>query len=163
MNNATYEECKDACQAGQYTFCRWVKNTLCDANGVCDGPNAVTIENCGRPIPTLTEWGLIIFTLLGISFGAIFIRRRQTVFAGAGDGNSQFTERTGSTLFAFPLYIKVLAVMLTVAAVGFAVATWWLGSVSMVDVCGTLTCAVISAYLVHLWILSKRESKEKPE
>jgi hypothetical protein len=116
-----------------------------------------------RDIPTLSEWGLIIFSLLGLTFGAIFIRRRHAVLAAVGAGSGQFTERAGAALFVLPLYIKVLAAMLTVAVVGFVLVTWGLGPVSAVDVGGTLTCAVIVAYLVHLWILSSRESKTKPE
>jgi hypothetical protein len=114
----------------------------------------------GEPIPTLSEWSLIIFTLLGLTFGAIFIRRRQSILAGVGGDGIQSTNGSRATLFVPSLYAKVLVATLALVAIGITIAIWWFGSLSATDIGGTLTSTVILAYIVHLWILSRRESKE---
>ncbi len=78
MDDATYDECVDACRAGQYTWCRWTPAHLCDA-GVCDGPGAQMITDCAGQIPTVTEWGLITLALALLTAGAVVAYRRRAV------------------------------------------------------------------------------------
>ena len=129
-------------------------NNLSAPSTEANGPQLVFFE-----IPTLTEWGLIIFALLGLTFGAVFIRRRHSVLAGVGVDDNQFVKRSGVAIFVLSLYIKILTMMLTITAIGFAILTWWFGSFSPVDICGTLTCVAIVAYLVHLCIVSKMDGR----
>jgi len=57
----------------------------------------------------------------------------------------------------FPLvpktFVKVLAVVLLLVAIGFAIVIWIAGKISTTDVVGTLISAVIFAYLVHLYLI----------
>jgi hypothetical protein len=81
MNNATYDECVAACEAGAYTWCRWTPAEMCDFDEVCDGPNAVLIEGCADPIPTVSQWGLIVLALLLLIAGTIVALRRRPALA----------------------------------------------------------------------------------
>ena len=50
-----------------------------------DGLCAETCEECDNPIPTVSEWGLVVMTLLGLTVGTIvFARRRMRGTASAG-------------------------------------------------------------------------------
>ena len=56
----------------------------------CDAGGSVKVDvnhnHCVRPIPTVSEWGLIVMTLLLLTAGTIVIRRvktRQPTVAGA--------------------------------------------------------------------------------
>jgi hypothetical protein len=72
MNDATLPECENACQAGQYQFCRWTPNQQCTPEQVCDGPGAVII-NCA--IPTMSTWGLVALAVLLVAVGIVLVVR----------------------------------------------------------------------------------------
>jgi hypothetical protein len=109
-------------------------------------------------IPTVPEWGLIIFTLLLLTVGTIFIQRR-VMIAGANGGTMQLSQPTNAPLFVPPVFAKVLAATITLALVGFATVVWLAGSITPTDAGGTLISAVIVAYMVHLWIASGNRSQ----
>jgi len=45
-----------------------------------NGP--ATVSTCAEePIPTMSEWGLMIFGLLVLNLGVIFLRRRESILA----------------------------------------------------------------------------------
>jgi len=55
-------------------------------------------------------------------------------------------------LFIAPIFSKVLAVVLLIAAAGLTAVGLLQGSISTLDIGGTLLSSVIVAYIVHLWI-----------
>lgn len=59
----------------------------------------------------------------------------------------------GNPPFFVPaLFLKVFAAVLAAVLVGFLIIYVVLGPLTGVDVAGTLVCAPIAAYLVHLWL-----------
>lgn len=61
------------------------------------------------------------------------------------------------------LFSKVLAAILAISFVGILVSVWIYGHVTKLDLGGTLICAVIIAYIVHLWIYYGRKSEDAEE
>lgn len=108
------------------------------------------------PIPTLSEWGLIILALLLLSVGTVFIVKSPLVeFAGGtGTGAQDFKGRV-LLLWAPAVFRRVVIGAVVMALVGLAGAIWALGTVSAVDVAGTMISTVIVSYWVHLLILSR--------
>lgn len=102
-------------------------------------------------IPTLSQWGLIIFTLLMLSVTMVFVYRRQNVLAIAGNVDTQEKQ----SLFDKSLYFKVLAIVLLFAVAGMAVAKLYYGTISITDSLGTIASASIVAYMVHLWKMKR--------
>ena len=107
--------------------------------------------------PTLPQWGLIALPLLLLTAGTIVIGRRQVAMAGTEGSLAQLSRSLGSPLFVRDLFLKTLAGTLALAIAGLAVAIWLFGSVSSLDLAGTLVCAVIVAYIAHLWIVTVRD------
>ncbi len=105
-----------------------------------------------NPIPTLSQWGLIIFTLLMLSVTMVFVYKRQNALAVAGNAYSQ----ESPSLFDRSLFFKVLSIVLLFAAAGMAAAKLYYGTISITDSLGTFASAGIVAYMVHLWKM-KRE------
>jgi hypothetical protein len=55
-------------------------------------------------------------------------------------------------VFIPALFMKVLVAVLAAVLVGFVVIYAVMGPLTGVDIAGTLVCAPIVAYLVHLWL-----------
>jgi hypothetical protein len=68
-------------------------------------------------------------------------------------------------IFIPSLFSKVLAVILAVSFVGILVSIWIYGHITKLDLAGTLICAVIISYIVHLWIYywKRPEGEEESE
>jgi len=65
-------------------------------------------------------------------------------------------------LFIPSVFSKVLGVVLLIAIIGLAAVGLFHGSISTLDIGGTLVCAVIVAYIVHLWVYYwKRHSPDE--
>ena len=123
----------------------------------CDDGNDVSGDGCepdctvtpGFPVPTVSEWGLIIMGLLFVALGAVAILRNRSVFAGAGD--SSLTLDDEPSLFVPKQFVRMLLVTVGLASIGLlGAASLGLGPTG-VDVVGSLLCAPIVAYLLHLW------------
>jgi hypothetical protein len=132
-----------------------INEIIAGANGEDVGSN----ENQGRvyifdldsvPIPTLSEWGLIIFTLLILSLVTAVVTRRKTAMAGAVATGMPTAIR--ETLFFPTLYLRVLTIMLGLAAITLTVATILSGTLPIRDIVGTILSSAIVAYIAHLWI-----------
>ena len=57
------------------------------------------------------------------------------------------------------VFWRVLAASLVVVLAGWAVAYHLFGRLKTVDICGSLFCAPLFAYLVHLWIIYNRDDE----
>jgi hypothetical protein len=99
-------------------------------------------------IPTLSEWGLILFWLLLLAAGARFVVQRQLAMAHATAGRVVLSGRS----FDPALYGKVLMATVAVAVVAVALTPLAGVSVSGLDVAGVLVSCVVLAYTIHLWL-----------
>src|SRR6266404_1771982 len=136
-------------------FPSYLKELFATLQGLNDG----TIV-CLSPItvPTLSAWGMIIMALLLLTVGVIFIlRRRQDLAVAATGGVAQFNDEMNQTLFVPAVFGKALAGTLALSLAGFALVTWLSSSIRTADICGTLVCALILAYVIHLLILAVRD------
>jgi hypothetical protein len=110
--------------------------------------------NTTTPIPTLSEWGLIVFILLIISFGMVFLYKRQSILALSGVSHISNSQ---PKFFQRQLYFKVLAVVLLLGVCVLAMAYLLLGSIDAADPVGVVVSSFIVAYMVQLVILMRRE------
>ena len=109
--------------------------------------------------PTLSEWGVIILALLLLTVGTGFIViRRPVITKAAASGTILIDEGIRRPLFIPAIFGKAVAGMLGIALVGIALVNQLFNPISAIDICGTLLCAVILAYLVHLLSLAARDS-----
>ncbi len=62
-------------------------------------------------------------------------------------------------LFEFvpSVFVRVLAATLWLLLLGWLGSIWHYGEMTPVDMAGSLICAPIFAYLVHLWIVYARD------
>jgi hypothetical protein len=125
-----------------------------DANGAVDYDYVVvTVQTETGKIPTLSEWGLIIFSLLILTLITTVVVKRRMAGIGAG---GDMTMPISGPLFFPAQFIKSLTMMLGAAGVILIAATLISGSIPIRDIVGTILSAGIVAYIVHLWIVSSR-------
>jgi hypothetical protein len=106
-----------------------------------------------RGVPTLSEWGTILFGLLLTAGAMRFLSTRRLTLAAAGDSTGQI--RTPG--FDSALYVKILAVTLLLAAAIVVAAGLLVAAPSTLDLIGSVLAASIVAYIVHLWLLQPGE------
>jgi hypothetical protein len=122
------------------------------------GPVHMTLPAPGTiaPIPTLSQWGLILLGLLLLAAGTIVLRRWQPALQAAMPGMAG--PRPGDTrLFVPERFLRVLAVTLGVAVLGLAGVIVWSGGVAARDIAGALLSAGIVAYWLHLLPRTQQE------
>jgi hypothetical protein len=159
-SNLTKKICEDS--GGDY----WHPNYECnDALTECiksdddDDVKCVTTSgnDCTISVkdgPTLSEWGLIIFTLLLLTGGVLFIMRQPATMSAMG--GSLRSEGGNPLPFVPAVFIKALTITGLLVLLGFAVAFWLSSPPSATDIVGTSISAPIFAYLLHLVMLLKR-------
>ena len=113
----------------------------------------------GVAIPTLSEWGLIIFSLLLLTVGVIRIRAQPSMLMAPAGGVDIMMSGGKKPLFVPHVFAKCFTVTLMLAAIGLGAAVWIMGSVPVRDIVGTLISATIVAYLVHT-LLPGQDAKE---
>jgi len=123
----------------------------------CDPNYGVSVDFpftvLGSPAtPTLSEWGLILFSLLLLSFGMVFVYRRQSAMVLAG----AMAEEKPAT-FDRSLYFKALGGVMLVAIAGMFAAYRYFGTLSITDTLGTLASACVVAYMVQLSLLMRKK------
>ncbi len=67
----------------------------------------------------------------------------------------------GEPIFIPSVFFKVLAVAFIIAIAGILGVVLIAGSITSLDLGGTLISMIIVAYIVHLWIYYGRRSKEE--
>jgi hypothetical protein len=113
-------------------------------------------------VPTLSEWGLISFILLLLSFGTVFIARKEGEFV------LQSTKGKGfrlSAAFQKPPFVKALfkKALLGTGAIGIALGALSLaltGTITLVDIVGFSVAGPVFAYLTHLMMWFEKKRKE---
>jgi uncharacterized membrane protein YczE len=100
--------------------------------------------------PTLSEWGIVIMGLILAATGTFFIFHRHLTASPLTAGNTQFTERADQPLLSLKGFGKVLVRAVAVVLPGLLILALLDISISILDICGTLLCVLIVAYIVHL-------------
>ena len=123
-------------------------NTL-NAASACDG-----VACAASAIPTMGQWGMMLFAVIMLSFGLVFVMRQQVALAGVGTSTS-----FGQGIpFEKSIFGKALVVVMLGLALTFAVAILAFGyEMTNADVPGSLLFGPALAYLAHLVILAKKE------
>jgi hypothetical protein len=120
------------------------KDGVWEVRYVCAG------DYVGELVPTLSEWGLIIFSLLILTLITVVVARRRTATSAAG-GGADVT--LNGPLFVPRLFLKTLTATLGLAAVILVGATLLSTGVPLRDIAGTILSAGIVAYMAHLWLM----------
>jgi hypothetical protein len=105
-------------------------------------------------VPTMSEWGLITFVLLLLSFGTVYVGRRKEEFAMAGENNSF---KIGAIFqkppFSLALFKKTLLGTGILGAALGALSFALTGGITLVDIIGFGIAGPVFAYLTHLMML----------
>jgi len=105
----------------------------------------------GSTVPTLSEWGAIIMGLLIVATGLFFVVGRGRLAATFGDVDSMVP--TDRAAFDGKLYVKMaLAVDAVLGLVLLALGA----HVTATDVIGALTSGLIVAFVVQMFVVSRR-------
>jgi len=109
-------------------------------------------------IPTLSEWGLIVLSLMLLTVGVVHIRRHQPglSLASAG-GNVDSTGNSKKNLFSPDVFGKCMAATWALSVAGIGVVIFVMGTIAIRDIVGTLVCATIVAYLLHTFLPSRSD------
>lgn len=111
-----------------------------------------TLISTVEPIPTLSEWGVIILILLMLATGMVYLYKRQLSPAYAGELEGS-TQQSKAFLFNKRLFAKVFGVTL-IAGLAFLGLTYLIaGKITSADPLGVLLSAAIMAYMIHYMIL----------
>ncbi|MBI1226577.1 MAG: IPTL-CTERM sorting domain-containing protein [Bacteroidetes bacterium] len=139
--------------------------TYIDAGtGVTNVPNGTVgvawryapIVACASAVPTMSEWGLILFALIIFTFTVVFATQQQRArsLALAGEGAVSNTRRQRIP-FNKAVYLKVLPLVYLGFVSFFAIATAFFGyEITSADIPGSLLSGAVIAYLVHFVISS---------
>jgi hypothetical protein len=111
-------------------------------------------EPYGGEVPTLSEWGLIIFSLLILTLITVVVTRRRTATSMAGEG-ADITMH--GPLFVPRLFMRTLTVTLGAAVIILVVAAVLSTTLPVRDVVGTILSAGIVAYMAHLWFIGRSD------
>lgn len=113
------------------------------------------IGDCGVNVPTMSQWSLIILALLSMSFGLLFIYKRQHTYSVAGADTKQTMK---VSMFDKTLFSKVLAATIAFAVACLFVVYFYNHHVSLVDTVGAIVSAVIIAFITQFILLTHNRS-----
>jgi hypothetical protein len=107
-------------------------------------------------VPTLSQWGLIILTLLSLTLVLAFMLYGQSALSIAGTGSSfVLLAFMRSMPFNKQLFGKILMIILPVAMLGFLAVHYFSGTNGTLDFIGTMISAIIVGYMIQLVIAKK--------
>jgi hypothetical protein len=108
-----------------------------------------------QAVPTMGQWGMILFAIIMLSFGVIFVMRQQVALAGMGNASASFSNGLPFDKTSFG---KILAYVMIGLAATFAVAITVFGyEMTDADVPGSLLAGPALAYLIHLIVMSSKK------
>ncbi len=126
----------------------WVENGNC-GDSQCG--------NCTENIPTLSQWGLILLTLLLLTLtSVVLIRQRQTTLNTI---NNEI-HNTKLPYFNLNLFKNITLKSIPFMLIAFLLCSWADGGLFPRNVFGTIAAGLILAYLVHYVILSEGQKEE---
>ena len=124
--------------------------TPLNASNVCNG-----VLCSMAAVPTMGQWGMIIFTIIMLSFGVVFVMRKQVAMAGMGTAPSAFSS---GIPFDKARFGKVLTYVMVGLAATFAIAVSLFGyEMTNADVPGSLLAGPALAYLIHLVMMTNKK------
>ena len=124
-------------------------------NNTCDG-----VFCSLNIVPTMGEWGMIMFALIMLSFGVVYVMRQQVALAGFGSANINASAFNQKVPFEKSLFRKLLFYVMIALAVAFTVAVTAFGyEMTSADVPGSLLAGPMLAYFIHLLVLSTKQEE----
>lgn len=115
------------------------------------------ITSGSASIPTLSEWKQIFLTLLMLSLVMGFVGNQSPKLCMGNVGIMHCARISRLIVLDRQLFPTVMQWVSAAVVLGLAGATLLFGSVSMLDIVGTLFCAPLVAYIVHLVVLAVGE------
>ncbi len=128
--------------------------TSCTLTNFNAGSAPSSCSTSAPTIPTLSEWGLILFALVIFTLSVVFGTQRQRAMATGNAGN--LAAPSGRLPFDKNSYLRVLPKTYLAIASLFAAALALGYSPEWADIPGALLTGAVAAYLVH-FVLGKRE------
>ncbi len=113
-------------------------------------------------IPTLSEWKQICLTLIMLSLVMGFMRKTNPTAVFATDGTTLRITDTNFLVFNRHIYTSALKWVSVVVVLGLTGITVVSGHLNTVDILGTLFCAPLVAYILHLMISFIHDYKSIP-
>lgn len=117
---------------------------------------------CASSVPTMSEWGLILFALIIFTISVVFAaqQQRSRTLALAGEGNIAGTRRQRIP-FNKSVFFKALPLVYLGFAAFFGIATAFFGyGVTSADVPGSLLSGAVISYLIQ-FLVSLNGSENK--
>jgi len=115
------------------------------ASGCTMGPDTTAI-------PTMSEWGLIILTLLTLTFVTVTTTAKEGSLANINMTSSQLTQLKFYP-FNAAIFNKASIFTAAIALIAAIITLMVYGSITMTDSIGTIIAAPIFAYFMHLLIM----------
>lgn len=119
---------------------------------------------CASAVPTMSEWGLILFALIIFTFSVVFATQQQrsrslaSSYAMVGEGNVPAARRQRIP-FNMAVFLKVLPLVYLGFIAFFGIATAFFGYDMMpADIPGSLLSGAVVAYLIQ-FVLTTSNSK----
>lgn len=113
--------------------------------------------SCMPAIPTMSEWGLILLSLVLLSIGGVFLMKRKL---GLANGWSIEVERQGlqSIPFNKKLFFKTWLAVALLGIFAFNLAVFGFGyQMTVADGPGFSICSLLLAYVMHLGMLFQKQ------
>lgn len=118
-------------------------------------------DDCVAPaaIPTMSQWGLIILSLLTLTFITLSVSVQQFQLAHGGSGQINMVDWKSIQNYPFDaaLFMKALkitGVLLLIVTTG---TLWGYGAIAMTDVFGFAIASPIFTYFIHLLFLAESQ------
>lgn len=124
-------------------------------NNVATAPGSCSMS--APTIPTLSEWGLILFALIIFTMSVVFGTQHQKTLATQNAGGSMPATSGSKLPFDSTLYLKVLPIVYLSFAVIFAAAALFGYELTSADIPGSLLSGAVIAYLVHFVMKSTKK------
>ncbi|MGB1242796.1 MAG: IPTL-CTERM sorting domain-containing protein [Chitinophagales bacterium] len=113
-------------------------------------------------VPTLSEWGLLTLAVLFMTFGTLYIGRREEILEAATNNGEQFKIGYAwqKSPFEWAIFWKTFLATIGLATVAGALSLFMYGGIAAADIIGTAIAGPIFAYWMHLlWIFERNNKK----
>jgi hypothetical protein len=131
-------------------------NTACSASNANAGTAPPSCSSVTASVPTMSQWGLILFALIVFSMSVVFGTKQQQALSIA-QGNMDAAPRNKST-FDTALFMKVLPFVYAGFAVVLAAAMTFGYQITSADIPGSLLSGAVVAYLIQFVIKSTKSN-----
>lgn len=125
-------------------------------NNVATAPASCS---AGTPsVPTMSEWGLILFALIIFSMSVVFGTQHQRRLAHQAAGYAA-PETSKQTLFDAKVFARVLPLVYLASTALFAIATAFGYEMTGADIPGSLLSGAVLAYLIQFVMISNKKDQ----